>query len=403
MAVGPGRALDWLNFFLADVRGGMGAYVNVYLFAHAGWDQETLGAVLTVSGLIGITLHAPIGALIDRTRAKRGMILASVAALAVAALAIAYVPTVPVVFAADVLMAVLGAVFAPAVAAITVGLFGRRELAQRLGRNAAFDRAGNMFVAVLVGIAGTYVSPRAPFFMVPLFAAMTSVVMAGIPSTAIDHAQARGLEKGQTDHAGEPVPWRRLLAYRPLIVLAAVVAVFHFANAPLLPLIGQEFAIEHPGAEIGLTSVAIIVSQLAMIGAALLVTRADRIGRKPLLILACSALPIRALLCALSSDPLVIAGVQVLDGVGGGLLDALLPLVLADIMRGSGHYSAARGIIGFVQGIGGSLAQVVAGVLVMRAGYPATFAAFALIALVPLCLVVFTLSETRPSRDAPTD
>ena len=48
----------------------------------------------------------------------------------------------PVVLAADVVMAVLGAVFAPTVAAITLGLVGRADLAERLGRNAAYDRAG---------------------------------------------------------------------------------------------------------------------------------------------------------------------------------------------------------------------------------------------------------------------
>jgi MFS family permease len=392
------RALDWLNFFLADVRGGMGAYVNVFLFAHAGWDQETLGAVLTVSGLLGITMHAPIGALIDRTRAKRGMILASVGALAVAALSIAYFPRVPVVFAADVLMAILGAVFAPAVAAITVGLVGREDLARRLGRNAAFDRAGNLFIAVLVGLAGTYLSPRAPFYMVPLFAGLTSLVMLFIPARAIDHARARGLEPSETDRTADPVPWRRLFAYRPLIVLAAAIALFHFANAPMLPLLGQEFAIAHSGAEIGLTSAAIIVSQLATIAAALLVTRADLIGRKPLLLIGCAALPIRGLLCVFSTDPLSIAIVQVLDGVGAGLIDAILPLVLADIMRGSGHYSAARGFVGFVQGIGGSLAQVTAGVLVVHTGYPTTFGTLAALALIPFALVAMAFPETGPKQ-----
>jgi isocitrate lyase len=29
------NALDWLNFFLADVRGGLGAYVNVFLLTRA--------------------------------------------------------------------------------------------------------------------------------------------------------------------------------------------------------------------------------------------------------------------------------------------------------------------------------------------------------------------------------
>src|SRR5215203_1564271 len=101
--------LDCLNFLLADVRGGLGPYVGIFLITQAQWDQATLGAVLTLSGLIGITLHTPVGALIDATRHKRGLLLAGIAALSVAALAIAYVPTLPVVLVADIAMAVLGA------------------------------------------------------------------------------------------------------------------------------------------------------------------------------------------------------------------------------------------------------------------------------------------------------
>ena len=132
-----GAQLDWLNFFLADVRGGLGPYVGVFLLTQAHWDQATIGAVLTVSGLIGIAFHVPLGALIDATRFQRGLLIAGAAALTGSALAIAWAPTLPVVLGADIVMAVLGAVFAPTVAAITLGLVGRASLAERLGRNAA--------------------------------------------------------------------------------------------------------------------------------------------------------------------------------------------------------------------------------------------------------------------------
>ena len=36
-----GAQLDWLNFFLADVRGGLGPYVGVFLLTQAHWDQAT--------------------------------------------------------------------------------------------------------------------------------------------------------------------------------------------------------------------------------------------------------------------------------------------------------------------------------------------------------------------------
>jgi hypothetical protein len=134
-------ALDWLNFFLADVRGGLGPYVSVFLLTEAQWNQAQIGVVLTISGLIGISLHIPIGAFIDATRCKRGLLVTGVGMLAAGAVAIERMPTWPVVLAADILMAVLGAVFAPTVAAITLGLVDFRSLPERFGRNAAFDTA----------------------------------------------------------------------------------------------------------------------------------------------------------------------------------------------------------------------------------------------------------------------
>jgi predicted MFS family arabinose efflux permease len=83
-----GGSLDWLNFLLADVRGGLGPYVSVFLLTEAHWDQATIGAVLTVSGIIGITLHTPVGALIDTTHRKRALLIAGVVALSICALSI---------------------------------------------------------------------------------------------------------------------------------------------------------------------------------------------------------------------------------------------------------------------------------------------------------------------------
>ena len=103
--------LDALNFFLADVRGGLGSFVSVFLLTEAHWTAAQIGAVLTVSGLLGITLHTPVGALIDATRAKRALLVAGVVLLAACAIAIERMPTRSVVFLADVVMAVLGAVF----------------------------------------------------------------------------------------------------------------------------------------------------------------------------------------------------------------------------------------------------------------------------------------------------
>jgi MFS family permease len=388
--------LDWLNFFLADVRGGLGPYVGVFLLTQAQWNQATIGAVLTVSGLIGITLHAPIGALIDATHFKRGLIIAGTCALAVSALAIAWAPTLPVVLTADILMAVAGAIFAPTVAAITLGITNQQGLAARLGRNAAFDRAGNIFIAVLAGVVGWSFSQRAVFYLVPLFAILTSLAVLSIPSNSIDHDRARGLDdnSGTADHR-KPAGWHVLVERRPLLVLAAANALFHFANAPMLLLLGQKLALAHPGQETALTSACIITAQLVTIPTALLVgLKANIWGRKTLLLVGFAALPIRAVLYTISDNAVWLVSVQILDGVAAGTLDALIPLVLADIMRGTGRYNAARGVLGTVQGVAGSISMTIAGFLVVATGYSATFLALSTVAVGAWLLVLTAMPET---------
>ena len=63
------RGLDGLNFFLADVRDGLGPYLAIYLIDVRGPDQgsnkATTGLVMTIAGLLSQT---PAGALSTAAR-----------------------------------------------------------------------------------------------------------------------------------------------------------------------------------------------------------------------------------------------------------------------------------------------------------------------------------------------
>jgi predicted MFS family arabinose efflux permease len=392
--------LDAVNFFLADVRGALGAFVGVFLLTEAAWTAGEIGAVLTLSGLIGIALHTPVGAIIDATHAKRALLVGGAVLLAVCAIAIERKPAGPVVFLADVTMAVLGGVFAPTVAALTLGLVPTHDFAARLARNAIFDRAGNIFIAALVGLVGWWWSQRTTFYLVPMFAALSAAAVLSIPAAAIDHQRARGLadrEQSRPPGTASPPWWKLLLRHRPLLVLAATAAIFHFANASMLPLAGQKLALAHPGLETLLLSACILIAQLVTIPVAFVVgSRADRWGRKPLLVIACLALALRGLVFAAADSAPVLLSAQVLDGVSAGILDILIPLLLADLVGGSGRYSMSRGMVSTVQGVGGSLSNVAAGALVVWAGYGVAFAALAAVALAALGLVIVAMPETAP-------
>jgi MFS family permease len=360
-------SLDALNFLLADVRGALGPYLNVFLVTQQHWSQTEVGWVTTIGGLLGLAAQAPAGAVMDATAAKRGAVVFALAVLAAGAIAIFVAPSFWPVLIANSLMAVVGDVFGPAVAALTLGLYMRARLARRMGRNAAFDHAGNVAIAAAAGAIGYFLSQRAVFLMVPVFAALAAAAVLSIPHGAINQDRARGLDEdaARSKGAQRPADYRVLLRCRPLVVYALCAMLFHFANAPLLPLVGQKLALSHPDWATAMMSSCIIAAQLIMLPVALAVGRtADRLGRKPILLLGFCVLPIRAVLYTLSDSAPWLIGVQLLDGVGAGIFGAITPLVIADLMRGTGRYNLAQGGVATVQGVGASTSGLVAGLIV---------------------------------------
>ncbi len=395
------RSLDAVNFLLADVRGALGPYLNVFLITQQHWSQTEVGWVTTISGLLGLAAQTPAGAMIDATRRKRWAVVLALAVLAAGALAIFAVPAFWPVIMANAAIAVVGDVFGPAVAAVTLGLYARQRLARRMGRNSAFDHAGNVAIATAAGGVGYLFSQRAVFLLVPVFALLAAAAMLSIPAGAIDQDRARGLGDvgGQEEDGEAPSGYSVLLRRRPLVVFAVCAMLFHFANAPLLPLVGQKLAQAHPAWATVMMSSCIIAAQLIMLPVALAVGRtADRIGRKPILLIGFAVLPVRALLYTFSDSAPWLIGVQLLDGIGAGIFGAITPLVVADLMRGTGRYNLAQGVVATVQGIGASLSGLAAGVIVDRFGYSAAFLTFGAAACVAVVALFAAMPETAPER-----
>jgi MFS family permease len=122
---------------------------------------------------------------------------------------------------------------------------------------------------------------------------------------------------------------------------------------------------------------------------------ADRLGRRPIFLIAFSVLPIRAALYTLSNNALWLIGVQLLDGVGAGIYQALTPLVIADIMRGTGRYNLAQGAVATTQGIGAAISAVAAGEVMDHFGYNVSFLALGAAAVVAYVAFLVWMPETR--------
>jgi MFS family permease len=397
------RALDALNFFLADVRGGLGPYLAVYLLTVRDWNEAQIGIVMSIGAIAGILTETPSGALIDAVRSKRAAVVTAAVIVTAGSLALPLLPTFSAVALSQAAVSAVGSIFAPAIAAISLGVVGRALFARRTGRNEAFNHAGNAFAAAIAGAAAFLWGPAAVFFLIAAMAAASLISVLALPAGAIDYDRARGLHDGHGKDAERPSGFQVLLTCRPLLLFAACAILFHFANAAMLPLVGQKLALQDRNAGTSLMSACIVAAQIIMVPMAILVGRkANRWGRKPLFLAGFLILPIRGMLYTFSDNLYWLVGVQLLDGVGAGLYGALFPLIVADLMEGTGRFNVALCAVMTAQSVGASLSTTLAGLIVVKAGYSTAFLALALIATVGALVFLFGMPETYPKPSGKT-
>lgn len=388
-------SLDGLNFFLADVRDGLGPYLAIYLLAVHHWNPASIGLVMTLAGIAALLAQTPAGALIDRTRRKRGVIIVAALLVTLSCLLLPFITSFTLVALTQSLSAAAASVFAPAIAAISLGITGPRAFTRRTGRNETFNHAGNAVAALLAGGFAYLLGPVAVFYLMGAMAMASVIAVSFIAPQAIDHDVARGYDPENPAHGETPSGWAVLLQNRPLLVFAICCGLFHLANAAMLPLVSQKLSLVNLQLATPLTSACIVAAQLVMVPVALLVGwKADTWGRKPLLLAGFLILPLRGVLYVLSDDPYWLVAVQLLDGVGAGIFGALFPVVVKDLTQGTGRFNVSLGALSTVFGLGAALSNGLAGLVVQQAGYSAAFLTLAAVAAVAFVLLLLAMPET---------
>ncbi|SEM82692.1 Predicted arabinose efflux permease, MFS family [Sphingomonas gellani] len=397
----PGRVLDTLNFFLADVRDGLGPYLAIYLIAvrgpSHGWNEATVGTILTIAGIVGLLCQTPAGSLIDRITNKPRMVMAAALLVTLSSVSLPLVSGFAMVAITQSVAAAAGAVFAPAISATTLGLVGQKAFAKRVGRNEAFNHAGNAVSAALAGALAWKFGPVVVFWLMAALTVASIVTVSRIRNDDIDNDVARGLDCAPEDGCEQPSAWRCLVENRPLLVFAVIAFTFHLANAAMLTSVGQLLA-KTVGKDQATSMMAacIVAGQLVMVPVAALVGRnADRWGTKPIFLVGFGFLAARGALYTLSNDPWWLVGVQALDGVGAGIFGALFPVVIADLTHGSGRFNVSQGAVATVQGLGAALSASLSGAIIVAAGYDVSFLTLAAIAALGFVLYFAMMPETK--------
>ena len=385
------RALDWLNFFVADVQTGFGPFLAVYLAA-SGWHQGEIGLVLSAAAIAGMASQVPGGILVDAAPSKPAVMAASLGLVATSGLLLFFFHSFWLVMLAQVTYGATAGLIGPARNAIGLGLVGHGGLSARLGRNNRFNAWGNAGTAGIMGVLSQYVGKRWSFMLAAVLCVPALLALRRIRPGEIDNARARGAQPGD----GPPARYTDLLKNRQLLVFGLVLILFQMANASAIPLtaerLGQADMARSSLILAGLVLVPQVVAALLASRVALL---ADGWGRKPLLLVAFASLTVRILLFTVVPDPLWLLPLQLLNGVEAAVLGLLTPLVVADVVAGSGRYNLAQGAVGIATGLGAAVSVTAVGYVAQWFSYTVGLYALAAAGAAGFAVVLLLLRETR--------
>ena len=390
---GANRALDLVNFFVADAQTGFGPFVAVYLTTHK-WTQVEIGFALTMGTMTSLISQLPAGALVDSMRNKRLAASGALLGIIAAALLLALQPQQLPVLVAQMLHGFASCVMTPAIAAISLHMAGHAALGERLGRNARYASIGNGLAAAVMGATGAYFSSRFVFLLtaalcVPALVALWLIGPGG-------HARTQTTSR-MMDIAG----LKQLLLDRRLMIVGICVMLFHLSNAAMLPLAGAAVTMRAGHFANLIIAACIVVPQFFVALLSPWVGRAaEKVGRRRLMLLGWGALPVRGLLLAVlpGSWPLVMG--QAVSGVSAAVFGVLLPLLAADLTLGTSHFNLCMGFLGLAMYLGAAVSTTMSGGIADTAGMEVAFLTLAAVGAIGVLTVWLAMPETRPASEA---
>lgn len=403
--VKPTVPLLALSFFAADVQAGVGPFLGIFLQAH-GWTPDRIGSVLTLGGIVAMLVTAPAGALVDASTWRR-MIVALASGLSIVAALILWIwqGFWPVTLS-QIATAIGGAAMGPALVGLTLGMVGRQNFDRQFGRNQVANHAGNIAAALLSGWLGATLGMPWIFALSAGFGAACIATAFWIPGRSVHRHFARGLARHDDDDAsdiqaqGFSVLWRN----RPLLVLAAALALFNLGNSAMLPLYSLAVASAHVADPSRVTAANIVISQVVMLAAAACASRLTRRwGFWWILLVTLATLPLRAMTAAWMPPLWGLLPVQVFDGIGAGLQSVAVPSLIVHLLHGTGRVNLGQGAVQGVEAGGACLSPLLGGWLAHRYGYPVAFLVLGSFSLAAFAIWIAFSRDVRGTCDTRRD
>jgi MFS family permease len=403
--------LNAASFFLAEIGGVAVPFLSKYLI-ECGWSDGSVGVAIALGGLGVFLMQTPAGILVDRVRQRRALLAA---ASLMVGLCVGLLPLLPARWQSlDPLLFLAGmsrSFFAPLMGALALGLAGHAALNRTVGTAQSCDHAGNLASALVAISLLAWLPVASIFYAVAAVSVLAATSVFLIRSGEVDEELACGglgsrreqekRTKGETPASSPFLPFSfsalpilTLLRDRRVAILFAAVALFHLANAPVMPLVGMYIA--RLGGTNTQVACVVLTAQAVMIPVAWLAGRlGERWGRKPVFAIGFVVLPLRIILYSLTDSPWLLVVLQTLDGIGAGIYGVLIVAMCADLTRGTGRFNALQGLIATALSAGGVVGPVLGGFVVQHLGFAWAFYLFSAIATAAALVFVLFMPETR--------
>ncbi|MGC8530136.1 MAG: MFS transporter [Leptospirillia bacterium] len=389
----PGRVpYLWSNFLVGDVQTGIMPLFSVDLIGLRHWPSVEVGELLALGGFVALIFQPIAGILADRLSRKRELFLLLALCFAGGVLLMAGAPTAHGAIEAQILLGIAQGGFMPVLGAVAMGLTGREGFPRAMSWAQGMGHGGSVFGALSVALIGFHGSMSEVYLFYAGSSLAAAFLLFAVPGTAIDPVRAREAEERHPSWAP-----RKILTL-PFVLFLVMVLVFFMANTAMLPLAGLKLQGMIPSlsdpSRIGLL---VAATQLVMIPFSLLSSsfRAGFGAGGAFFLLPFAILSLRGIVLSGSGGVWGILFGQVLDGALMGILSVMLPVTVAEMVRGSGRFNFASGLTGAIAALGGSASQVISGMFFDRIGVDRTLMVFAGIAL---CGLILSLGDAWRSR-----
>ena len=404
-AVGPVSprsrlGLNAANFFLAEITGVVMPFLSTFLLKNQ-WRYDAIGVAAAVAGLGVFLMQTPAGFIVDRVCRRRTLLACASLLLGICYGLVPFAPGHERLTNSLLFVAGAGqAFFAPLLGALALGLVGHAALNKTMGVNQGWNHAGNIAAALSAMVLVSWFSISSIFYAVTVVSVLAAASVFLIRPGELDERRASGVTTNG-DGRAPPVSLWELLRDRRVVVLFVATALFHLANAPVMPLVA--LYVKHVQGNDHQVAAVVLAAQIVMIPVALLTGwLCDRWGRNPVFAIGFAALPVRIFLYSLTTDPSVLVALQVLDGIGAGVYGVAVVAMCADLTRGKGGFNALQGLIATAVSVGGVVGPLGSGLLVQHLGFNVAFYVFAGIAAVAAFLFLVFMPETGPGESAKT-